>query len=191
MRGLKLAVALLTLVGASALGFWGTHQLIHNASPANAHWAVRFAELEAMAFGVDLVAVGTVIGVAPGRVALSDGGEDGIAYTNVTFALHTVLKGSRQDRTIVLEQTGGVLPDGSILSIDDGGPYERGERYLLFLNKQPDSSYYYLVHPQGRFLIKAGRLLAVAPRDRVASRLHKRTEAEAIAAILSAVGRNP
>lgn len=192
MKATKLVLAMFTLLGASALGYWGTRQLSHKTpSVVRAHWAKTFTGLDEMAQGVDLVVVGTVRGAVAGRVALSDGGEDGVPYSNVTLVVNRVLKGTAQDRFIVLEQTGGVTPDGSVLSIDDGGPYEPGERYVLFLNKQAHSALYYLVNPQGRFQVKGGRMFAAAPGDRVAAALHRRAEQDGIELILSATGQTP
>jgi hypothetical protein len=50
----------------------------------------------------------------------------------------------------------------------DGGAFEPGATYLLFLRKQKGGPYYYQVNHQGRFLVVNDRLWASAPEDAVA-----------------------
>ena len=63
------------------------------------------------------------------------------------------------------------MPGQAVYIDGDGGPYVPGQKVLLFLNKQSDTEYFYLVNPQGRFSLNGGRLLAVANDDPVAQQL--------------------
>ncbi len=144
-----------------------------------AHWADDYRNLREMVGGVDVVVVATNVLSQPGRVEDADTGNP-LPFTNQFFRSEQVLKG-QVGGNFVVEQTGGSV-GGAVLSIDDGGPYSPGSRYLLFLNKQPDTDMYYLVNPQGRFLNEGGQMRA-AQRGAASNTLHGRTEADAIALV--------
>lgn len=176
MRTMKWISYFLIFTIFGGIGILSTRWIIPPGVAAKAHWAAHYKSLKKMVRRMDLVVSGTVLDTRPGRVAYSDGEDDSVVYTNVLFRVERELKGKASEAVITVEQTGGELPDGSVMSIDDGGPYEPGEQYLLFLKKQPDSDRYYLVNPQGRFHVKRGRLHSVKPDDPVARRLHRRSQ---------------
>ena len=145
---------------------------------AKAHWAEHFNSLRQMRASADVIVLARHIAAQPGRV--EDAPADPLPFTNNWFETVQAIKG-HPGASLVVEQTGGAL-EGVEYSIDDGGPYAAGGRYLLFLKKQPDTSYYYLINAQGRFYNEGGKLKAVV-RDAATSRLHGKPEAEALAAL--------
>lgn len=143
-----------------------------------AHWAKHYSSLGEMIADVDAIVLARHLDAQPGRV--EDADTDPLPFTNNRFQTIRAIKGD-VGKTFVVEQTGGTIA-GAVYSIDDGGAYAPGDRYVLFLNKQPDTGYYYLINPQGRFHNEGGRLKAAA-RDRVAAQLHGKSEDEALATL--------
>jgi hypothetical protein len=138
-----------------------------------AHWKDIYRTPGGLVAGADLIVVADHMSAEPGRVVGE--GEDATPFTNNTFAVESTLKGVHEELTLVLEQTGGITADGQLLNINDGGPYEPGGRYLLFLKSRGDGTYYLISH-QARYRIGEGDVLeGVDPTDRVVSQLHNRT----------------
>ena len=148
-----------------------------------AHWADHYNSLEQMMADVDAIVLARHVAGMPGRV--EDSPEDPLPFTNNRFLTIRAVKGN-VGSSFIVEQTGGDLA-GVEYSIDDGGPYAPGDHYLLFLKRQPDTGYFYLVNPQGRFHNEGGRLKAVV-RDAVTARLHGKAEEEALG-VLARAGR--
>ena len=146
---------------------------------AHGHWEVSYKNLGQMIADADAIVVATHLYSQPGRVEDAETG-DPLPFTNQYFRAEQVGKSRKgMANHFVVEQTGGEIPGGGILTIDDGGPYQPGSRYLLFLKQQPDGSYYYLPNPQGRFLNEGGKLKAVV-KDQATALVHGQTEEEAL-----------
>jgi hypothetical protein len=137
-----------------------------------AQWKDVYRTPGGLVAGADLIAIANHISAEPGRVVGE--GEDATPFTNNTFAVESILKGVHEDVTLMLEQTGGVMAEGQVFNINDGGPYEPGGRYLLFLKSRGDGTYYLISH-QARYRIESDVLEGVDPTDRVVSQLHMRT----------------
>ena len=138
-----------------------------------AQWKDVYRTPGGLVAGADLIVIADHMKAEPGRVVGE--GEDATPFTNNTFVVESILKGVHEDLTLMLEQTGGIAADGQVFNINDGGPYEPGSRYLLFLKSRGDGSYY-LISYQARYRIDEGEVLeGVDPTDRVVSRLHKLT----------------
>ena len=136
---------------------------------AAAHWRDIYRTPSGLVAGADLIVEARHVAAAAGRIVGE--GEDATPFTDNTFAVLDVLKGELSSDTVVVEQTGGLLPDGVILDINDGGPYEAGSTYLLFLREGEDGKYYVINH-QARYRIRDGYLEGVDPTDRVVAALH-------------------
>jgi hypothetical protein len=95
------------------------------------------------------------------------------------------LKGAGAGERLFIERTGSL--DGGVFFDHDGGPFEIGHTYMLFLKQQEDGNYFYQVNDQGRYRVAATRLQAVSPDDAVAARFHNRTVAEGIALVREAL----
>lgn len=146
-------------------------------------WAETFETPRQMDDSVDAVVVARPVAVHPGRVAVSENGEDELPFELVELEILRPVKGvAARGETLLLERARFEHEGAPTIVLDgDGGPFEIGERYLLFLKRQPDSMYYYQVNPQGRFRLSQGRLQTAVPEDPVASSLAGKTLVEALA----------
>ncbi len=186
---IRLATALTALLvfSASVVIGWVTHQ--QRPPRSAAAWKHTFSTLDAMTATVDAIAVVQVTSVAPGRVAVSDGGEDALPFEVVQATVIQGIKGVGRGDAVTIERAGGTTPDGETVQIDaDGGDFEEGGTYLLFLNRQEDGPHLYQINDEGRFRSEMGRLRAVRPDGDVARVLHGRAMGEAVALIAQARG---
>jgi hypothetical protein len=167
-----LAVAVFGVAGGLLLG----DGLIHRTTTTTeAAWAEIYQAPAEMARRVDSIVLAKAVGVAPGRVAYSENGEDALPYEVFELEVVKPLKG-RGEGTIYVERAGGTAPDGSSVFLDmDGGPFEIGQTYLLFLKRQQDTGLYYQVNHQGRFRVANDRLWSTETDDVVAKAFHGRT----------------
>lgn len=123
-------------------------------------WKETYKTPAAMANRADAVVLARAAAVRPGRVAGSENGEDSLAFQLVELEVVDGLKGAARAERISVERSAGLS--------HDGGGFEIGATYLLFLKKQEDGPYFYQVNLQGRYLVSEGRLWAADPEDRVA-----------------------
>ncbi len=135
-------------------------------------WANSYASLEDMRSSVDSVVLATVVRTRPGRTVLTSNGINVLPFTLVDLRVNEVLQGKAPSK-ITLEQTGGER-DGLAYFANDGGDYKVGTQQLLFLNRQPDTKYYFLASPQGRFDVRAGVLNAAVMEEPLAAQLNRR-----------------
>jgi hypothetical protein len=97
------------------------------------------------------------------------------------FSVVQGLKGMATSEQFLLERVGGIDAQGDSVQVDmDGGAFQSGDTYLLFLKRQEEGRYYFQVNDQGRFNIVRGRLRAVNPLDAVAAAFHGRSVEEGI-----------
>lgn len=189
---LTLGVAALG-AGGSAYIAWQAHAA--KAAPAklsHAAWKVRFDAPSELPRGVDVVALATAVDARPGRIAFSSNGEDSLPFEEVTFEIVRGLKGMRSGETVVVERAGGVDYEGHHVILDaDGGPFEVGATYLLFLNRQEEGPYYYQVNDQGRYRLEGDRLAATSEDDPVAGFFHGRSLDEGTRLIAEFLARKP
>lgn len=173
-----LGLALVMVVAGIGAGYIsGTLVKQDPAKLGTAQWVKNYESLGQMARDVDVIVIATAQGSYPGRVV------GDVPFTLTDFVVQSRLGGDIPAE-FTLERTGGLTDDGTVLSIDDGGPYERGQRHLLFLTRQEESSYYILPNPQGRFGISVSdRLEAVSPGWPVAERLDGLSTTQAVRAI--------
>ncbi len=184
---LTVGIAALAFVGSVYLG-WRVPAPPHR---FHAAWKQTFDAPSALARGVDVVAVATAVSTRPGRIAYSDNGEDSLPFEEVTFDVDRGLKGASPGDTLVVERAGGVDHERLAVLLDaDGGPFEIGTRYLLFLNRQEDGPFLYQVNDQGRFRVEKERLVAVSEDDPVAGFFHGRSLGES-ATLIHEHLRNP
>jgi len=148
-------------------------------------WANDYKSLGQMARDADAVVVARVEETRPGRSVPRSDGSEPLPFTLAEMSVQTVARGRAPER-ITVEQTGGEA-EGRIFHVDgDGGLYAPGQSVVLFLKKQPDTDYYYLSSPQGRFDVVRGKLRAVNPDDPVSQALDLRGIREAVGLIRAA-----
>ncbi|MCA1620503.1 MAG: hypothetical protein LC795_14580 [Acidobacteria bacterium] len=173
-------IAICGLSSAAALG-WRSHSQPPQQPRVSAHWKEHFQGLGQMVAASDAVVLARADSVAPGRVAFSSNNEDSLAFEVVNFTVVRGMKGERTGGTVSVERVSS-SQDGTVAYFNfDGGDFEVGGTYLLFLKRQEDGGpYYYQVNDQGRFHEEGGRLVAASPGDPVAGALHGRSTADAL-----------
>jgi hypothetical protein len=148
-------------------------------------WKDIFDSPAALANGVDAIALVTADSTEPGRVADSDNDGGPTSFVLNHFTVTDAVKGelAAGDR-IIVEQTAERHADGEVVGIDsDGGAYTPGQEYLLYLQRQPGTDYWYVVSYQGRYNIDGGRLVGVHAHDAVVTALQFKPLAEALTAV--------
>jgi hypothetical protein len=143
-------------------------------------WKDIYDSPQALLKGVDAVALVHLIGSEPGRIAPGDNGGSPVAYLLDHFAVDQAVKGTiAPGDSVTVEQTAEQHDDGSVVGIDsDGGPYDLGKQYLVFLKKQPGTDRYYVVSFQGRYNIENERLVGVHADDPVVTKLQSKRLAD-------------
>jgi hypothetical protein len=152
-------------------GFTGGSLVSHetSAEAGKAVWKEVYGSPAEMAARVDAIVLAQVTSVRPGRVVWSENGEDALPFQIVELEVLQGIKGTAKAERIAVERVGGTSPDGRAIDLSyDGGAFEHGATYLLFLKKQEDGPYYYQVNHQGRYLVAEDRLWAADPEDSVA-----------------------
>jgi hypothetical protein len=161
--------------GRLVAGHFFPYQQVHR---AEAFWKETFSSPQGLSRGVDAVDLATAAEAVPGRTATSENGEDSLSFELVEFDIVRGLKGAKAGERVTLERA-AETESGHFLEMD-GGPFEAGQTYLLFLQRQEGGAYFYQVNHQGRFRVANGRLLAADPDDRVAARFHRRPVAQGL-----------
>lgn len=160
---------------------------------SDAAWAFVAESPKMLVDHADAIVVADAVATYPGRVATSANGEDLLPFEIVELHMQNALKGAFPDGRVYVERAGGAEPGTGIhhLIDIDGGEFEAGRTYLLFLNEQPgDSGLYYQVNDQGRYELAGNKLRALEPNeDPVQKIFDRRTVAEASALIRRSLGQ--
>ncbi|HLG14065.1 MAG TPA: hypothetical protein VJH03_05975 [Blastocatellia bacterium] len=167
----KITIMSLALVAGVATAVVAAGFLVadHQPRQVRAQWKNIYRTPGGLVAGADLIVVANHVAAVPGRIAGE--GEDATPFTDNTFAIESVLRGDHNGSELVMEQTGGILPDGAVFDINDGGLYAPGATYLLFLKSKGDGTYY-LINHQARYRVEDGILEGVDPTDPVVARFH-------------------
>ncbi|HEX2049317.1 MAG TPA: hypothetical protein VHJ34_01650 [Actinomycetota bacterium] len=182
--GVVLAVGLL---GAATGGAVGAMKKSQDARVVHASWVDVYERPGAMVRDVDAIVVARFLGATPGRVATGSAGES-IPFELAKFAVERSLKGTSA-ATVTVERVGGVAGGQQVVFESDGGSYTAGQRYVLFLKRQPGTGYYYLVNDQGRYTVTPRGLAPAAHHGAVADRLRGASLAGLDALVARTLGR--
>lgn len=171
------AVAVIALAVASSLGSLQLFHQTHDVDARRFHtaWKDTYAAPGPMVRDVDAIVLARHVGTSPGRVAFSDNPEDAVPFELNHFVVEQGMKGVKSGATITIERVGGTVNGASVILDADGGPYAAGEQYVLFLKKQPESSFYYVVNDQARFGVDREQRLVPASDGAVADALRGAT----------------
>lgn len=159
------SVAVIALAVASSLGSVQLFHQTHDADAKRFHtaWKDTYPTPGPMVRDVDAVVLARHVGSSAGRVAFSDNPEDAVPFELNHFVVEHGMKGVNSGAGITVERVGGVANGESIVLDADGGSYVAGEQYVLFLKKQPESDFYYVVNDQARFSVdRENRLVPVS-----------------------------
>ncbi len=142
------------LLGASAfLVSTGCSLSVTTTPPAE----VAEEDLSGLVRAAELIVVGRIVSVQPGRAAGE--GEARLQFNDVLVDIENQLKGEVR-APVTIEQ---VDTSGRVFSSEVGPPYRTGERYLLFLVRGEGNRYISIVN--GRFLARSGRVRPVQSRS--------------------------
>lgn len=138
----------------------------------------------------DAVVVVTAGNASAGRAVPVDQG--GTSYLTlqfelVDFVINQVLKGGVVG-ALTLERVSDLQNGSPVISHHDGGRFLPGASYLLFLQRQPESSYYILINDEARFVVGPNGVLNSSGAGPVASRLRGEGLAVAIALVRQSLG---
>ncbi|MBI5363816.1 MAG: hypothetical protein HZA53_11605 [Planctomycetes bacterium] len=155
---------------------------------SDAAWAFTADSAKALVTHAEAIVVAKAVANHPGRVAVSENGGDLLPFQIVEFQIEEELKGAFPDGRVYVERAGGIEPGTDVHhDIDiDGGEFEIGGTYLLFLNEQPgNTGLHYQVNAQARYTILQGRLHGVDSEagDPVQQAFQRRSPAEASALV--------
>jgi hypothetical protein len=171
-------------LSAAAVVSWNRHQAKIERQLSSAAWKEKYKTTDELVKRVDAVVLAQAVSTTPGRVAYSANGADALPFEVVEFNVLDGIKGAKTGGQVLVERAGGTDPEGNTVHLDiDGGEFEIGNTYLLFLKRQEDGPYYYQINDQGRFQVEGGRLRAVATDDEVTAPLDGRTVREAVDAV--------
>jgi hypothetical protein len=121
---------------------------------------------------------------------VSANGEDVLPYEIYEFEVVRGAKGAGRGERVFVERAGGITPNGETVSLNvDGGAFELGKPYVLFLKQQEDGPNFYQVNHQGRYTVAKGRLWSVAPDDAVGAFFEGRSVNEAFGLVRGYVNR--
>jgi hypothetical protein len=116
-----------------------------------------FSSFEQAVRAADEVVVATVISSTPGRTVTVS--TITLPFTNVSMKVLESVKGLKAGATIIVEQTGGAMPNGTLVG-DADPPYRNGSTHLLLLRSIPIG--YRIISSLGRFEV-AGAV--IRPND--------------------------
>jgi hypothetical protein len=168
-----LVTVVLAVVSAASGVLLGNSAFNQPVDSSQAAWKEVFDSPSRLTRGVDAVVLAKAVSVEPGRIAYSSNREDSVPFEVVQFEVIRGLKGANLGERVSVERAAGNITI-------DGGAYEMGATYLLFLKQQEEGPYFYQVNHQGRYLVDQGRLYAAAPEDSVASFFEGRPVAEGL-----------
>ncbi len=177
----------------SAMIGWQNHETVEQARSEEscntnkpnsaAAWKEVYSTPDQMIVGVDAIVLAEALSVVPSRVARSENSEDELPFELVAFRVSDPVKGTKDDEIIYVERAGGMDSAGHHVEIDfDGGDFEIGESYLLFLKQQEQGPYFYQVNDQGRYNVVGEELKAIGndEKDSVKDFFKNKTIREAL-----------
>lgn len=178
----------LTLVLA-VFGFTAGSLVGHDEVPivrnSEAIWKEVFQAPSEMVRNADAIVLARVAKARPGRVAGSSKAGDALSFDRVELEVLRGFKRAASEDRVFVERVGG-----SAARLEfDGGPFEPGATYLLFLRKQKETQYYYQINHQGRFLVVNNRLWASSPEDAVAGAFEGRQVSQGLGFIRKTLGQ--
>lgn len=164
----------------AALGFsgaaWATWEFRDPGVRTRAAWAFEADDLGVLTRFADAVVLARATETIPSRVAFSDLGDDSLPYEATSFVIERSIRGPAAGETVWVERAGGLDPVDLVeVVIDvDGGSFQIGESYLLFLKEQTPGGFYYQINDQARFVLHGDRVLSFAgtEHDPVIEALH-------------------
>ena len=170
---MTLAVVVLGVAGGALIGDSLIHRTVVTSEAA---WVEVYRTPAEMAARADAIVLAKAVSVSPSRVAFSENGEDSLPFELVEFEVTRPVKGLAGASRVFVERAGG----DSVYIDADGGPFEVGQDYLLFLKRQGEGDIFYQANNQARFRLANGRLQSLEKDDAVVDALQGRTLTEGL-----------
>ena len=126
----------------------------------DADWVNLYPNFKELADSSDLIIRGVVLNSISYKLELSEPVSTPLLLTNYTIKIEEIIKGYEDSETINVRMTGGRL-DGKVISIRGCPPMKEGETVILFLKRFTKDNYYIIGGPQGRFIIKGGKVYSL------------------------------
>ena len=190
----------------SAMISWQNHETIEQAGLSGeqscetenkpnsaAVWKEVYSSPDQMIAGVDAVVLAEAFNITPSRVARSENSDDELPFELVAFRVTNPIKGAVSEELVYVERAGGFDSDGQAVNLDiDGGNFEIGKSYLLFLKRQEEGPYFYQVNDQGRYDVVGNKLKAVGTgeTDKVKDQFKNKTVDEAVRMVKEKVDKS-
>lgn len=167
----------------------------HEHGPAHLSQAADFVfetdDLARLVEHAEVIVVARSLTSLPGRTAYSSNRESGIHFELAEFDIEQAIKGANRLRRIVVERAHSHVDFPDARMDLDGGPYESNSRYLLFLKKQPESTFFYLVNTDARYEIDPEQRLRGIGEGQIARMLHAKALSEVTASLQSLIAAAP
>ncbi len=187
----------LVSVALAAVGFsgaaWIAWERHDPGASSRAAWAFEADDVDVLTRFADAVVLAKATDTVPSRVAFSDLGDDSLPYEATSFVVERSIRGPAVGETIWVERAGGLDPVELVdVVIDaDGGAFEIGSSYLLFLKEQEPGGFYYQVNDQSRYVLHGDRVLSFAgtEHDPVVETLHGQRLTSVLEIVERAAGR--
>jgi hypothetical protein len=128
--------------------------------PATVTWLFKTPELRQLVRHSDRIVVAEFEQARAGRTAAPPSGGTALEFELNDFLVHDSLKGGGDGTVVTVERLLRLVPPNDPVpappvAIDgEGGPFEHGVRYLLFLKRQPGSESYYVINDEARYEIR-------------------------------------
>lgn len=160
-------IALLTVAALGVTASLVSVQVFHSHDGRVSHaaWKDVYESPMAQIHGVDAVVLARHVGTSPGRVVIGENPDDVTPFELNHFVVTRGMKGLGTGEPFTVERVGGDANGHTILLDADGGPYVPGQEYVLFVNRQQESDFYFLVNGEGRYFVGQNGELVAAVED--------------------------
>lgn len=178
---IAVAVAL-TVTGFSVSSAIGWHD---RGARSQAAWVFKAHNLGELSAHADAIVLARAGASFHSRFAFSDNGEDCLPFEITDFTVLRSIRGAAPESVIQVERAGGLDADGVTQHVvdADGGAFEEGATYFMFLKQQEQGPHYYQLNEQARFQVRGDRLAAVDEDDPVTQLLHGTRVIDALARV--------
>jgi len=126
-------------------------------SLCTASWVNKYYSIDHLSDSADLVVVGTVSSSTPYKWRDA---HHSILFTDFHFTVDSVLKGDPDAKEILIRQTGGKVSCKTSYIIDDP-LFTKRTKMVLFLREYAPNCYSVLGGPQGRFIVRNGKVYSI------------------------------
>jgi len=152
----------LAIISINATALFITYTNVPNTSEIiiDADWVNLYPNFKELADSSDLIIRGVVLDSISYKLELSEPTSAPLLLTNYTIKIEEIIKGYEDSEIINVRMTGGRL-DGKVISVRGCPLMKKGETVILFLKRFAKDNYYVIGGPQGRFIIKGGKVYSL------------------------------